>query len=60
MLLSVPGADSTTSLYYTDPEYDELADLVGVSAADRHVREDSVRCRGLGCELAHCSSGAPG
>ena len=30
-LLSIPGAGSTASLYYTDPEYDELADLVGVS-----------------------------
>ena len=30
MLLSVPGAESTSSLYYTDPEYDELAGLVGV------------------------------
>jgi hypothetical protein len=30
-LLSVPGAGSTASLYYTDPEYDELAGLVGVS-----------------------------
>ena len=32
-LLSIPGAGSTASLYYTDPEYDELADLVGVSRA---------------------------
>jgi hypothetical protein len=31
VLLSVPGAGSTASLYYTDPEYDELADLVGVT-----------------------------
>jgi len=30
-LLSVPGAGSTASLYYTDPEYDELAGLVGVT-----------------------------
>ena len=30
-LLSIPGAGSTASLYYTDPEYDELANLVGVS-----------------------------
>jgi hypothetical protein len=30
-LLSIPGAGSTASLYYTDPEYDELAELVGVS-----------------------------
>ncbi len=29
-LLSVPGAGTTSSLYYTDPEYDELAGLVGV------------------------------
>ena len=29
--MSIPGAGSTASLYYTDPEYDELADLVGVS-----------------------------
>jgi hypothetical protein len=33
-LLSIPGAGSTASLYYTDPEYDELADLVGVSEPD--------------------------
>jgi hypothetical protein len=31
VLLSVPGAGSTASLYYTDPEYDELAGLVGVT-----------------------------
>lgn len=30
-LLSIPGAGSTASLYYTDPEYDELAGLVGVA-----------------------------
>ena len=30
-LLSIPGAGSTASLYYTDPEYDELARLVGMS-----------------------------
>ena len=30
-LLSIPGAGSTASLYYTDPEYDELANLVGIS-----------------------------
>jgi hypothetical protein len=29
-LLSIPGAGSTASLYYTDPEYDELAGLVGM------------------------------
>jgi hypothetical protein len=30
-LLSIPGAGSTASLYYTDPEYDELANLVGMA-----------------------------
>ena len=30
-LLSIPGAGSTASLYYTDPEYDALAGLVGMS-----------------------------
>ena len=30
-ILSIPGAGSTASLYYTDPEYDELANLVGVA-----------------------------
>ena len=30
-LLSIPGTGNTASLYYTDPEYDALADLVGVS-----------------------------
>jgi hypothetical protein len=29
--LSIPGSGQTSSLYYTDPEYDELAGLVGVS-----------------------------
>ena len=32
-LLSVPGEGKTASLYYTDPEYDALADLVGVTSA---------------------------
>ena len=41
-LLSIPGAGSTASLYYTDPEYDELADLVGVPAAERDVRQRRV------------------
>jgi hypothetical protein len=31
VLLSVPGAGRTASLYLSDPEYDELANLVGVS-----------------------------
>ena len=31
-LLSVPGEGATASLYYTDPEYDALADLVGISS----------------------------
>jgi hypothetical protein len=30
-LLSVPGEGKTASLYYTDPEYDALANLVGVN-----------------------------
>ena len=42
MLLSVPGADSITSLYYTDPQYDELADLVGVSQPDGTFADDSA------------------
>jgi hypothetical protein len=29
--LSIPGAGSTASLYYTDPEYGELSDLVGIT-----------------------------
>ena len=32
-LLSVPGEGKTTSLYYTDPEYDTLAGLVGYDTA---------------------------
>ncbi len=32
-LLSVPGEGKTTSLYYTDPEYDALASLVGIDSA---------------------------
>ena len=31
-LLSVPGEGKTTSLYYTDPEYDALAGLVGIES----------------------------
>ncbi len=42
-LLSIPGPGSTASLYYTDPEYDELAGLVGVVGADRDVRRRGVR-----------------
>ena len=30
-LLTVPGEGATASLYYTDPEYDALADLVGIT-----------------------------
>ncbi len=33
-LLTVPGEGATASLYYTDPEYDELAGLVGLAAGD--------------------------
>lgn len=29
--LSIPGSGQTASLYYTDPEYDELSGLVGIS-----------------------------
>ena len=43
VLLSVPGADSTTSLYYTDPQYDELADLVGVSQPSGTFLDDSAQ-----------------
>ena len=32
-LLSVPGEGTTASLYYTDPEYDALAHLVGADTA---------------------------
>ena len=31
-LLSVPGEGKTASLYYTDPEYTALADLVGIES----------------------------
>ena len=31
-LLSVPGQGKTASVYYTDPEYDALACLVGVTS----------------------------
>jgi hypothetical protein len=41
-LLSIPGQGRTASLYYTDAEYEELAELVGVSggagAVDRSGR----------------------
>lgn len=33
VLLSVPGERATASLYYTDPEYDALAELVGITGA---------------------------
>jgi hypothetical protein len=32
-LLSVPGEGATASLYYTDPEYDALANLVGTGTS---------------------------
>ena len=32
-LLSVPGEGTTASLYYTDPEYDALANLVGIGTS---------------------------
>ena len=34
-ILSVPGEGKTASLYYTDPEYDQLASLVGTTSAHR-------------------------
>jgi hypothetical protein len=34
VLLSVPGADSTTSLYYLDSEYDLLSSYVGINETD--------------------------
>ena len=37
-LLSVPGSGKTASLYYTDAEYDALADLVGVTSAPGPAR----------------------
>ena len=37
-LLSIPGAGSTASLYYTDPEYDELAGPRRNRRAERHLR----------------------
>lgn len=41
-LLSVPGQGRTASLYYTDPQYDALSDLVGISGAAGKV-DDSGR-----------------
>jgi hypothetical protein len=32
-LLSVPGEGATASLYYTDPDYDALANLVGIGTS---------------------------
>lgn len=46
-LLSVPGEGSTASLYYTDPEYDALADLVGIETSDGVGKVDGS---GLGHE----------
>jgi len=46
-LLSVPGEGATASLYYTDPEYDALADLVGVTGGDGIGEQDRS---GLGHE----------
>jgi hypothetical protein len=39
-LLSVPGEGATASLYYTDPEYDALADLVGIESGTGTGRVD--------------------
>jgi hypothetical protein len=36
-LLSVPGEGQTASLYYTDPEYDALAGLVGITGDQGNV-----------------------
>jgi hypothetical protein len=41
-LLSVPGQGSTASLYYTDPEYDALADLVGQGTSTATVDQSGV------------------
>ncbi|MGH8826992.1 MAG: hypothetical protein ACRDVZ_05180 [Jiangellaceae bacterium] len=41
VLLSVPGAGSTASLYYTDPEYDDLAGLVGIAEPGGHFEKSS-------------------
>jgi hypothetical protein len=46
-LLSVPGEGATASLYYTDPEYDALADLVGIETSDGVGKVDGS---GLGHE----------
>ena len=40
-LLSVPGQGKTASLYYTDPAYDSLADLVGISGETGTGKVDS-------------------
>ncbi|HEY9378950.1 MAG TPA: hypothetical protein VIQ02_17885, partial [Jiangellaceae bacterium] len=44
-LLSVPGEGKTASLYYTDPEYVALADLVGI---DSETETGKVDRSGLG------------
>jgi hypothetical protein len=41
-LLSVPGRGETASLYYTDPEYDALADLVGQGTSTGTVDKSGV------------------
>lgn len=40
-MLSVPGEGKTASLYYTDPAYDELAELVGATSPALSGKVDS-------------------
>lgn len=40
-LLSVPGGGRTASLYYTDADYDVLADLLGAGAVDGVGKRDT-------------------
>jgi hypothetical protein len=52
VLLSVPGEGKTASLYFTDPEYDALAALVGVSAGVGAVdKSGATHERGPGVTL---------
>jgi hypothetical protein len=46
-LLSVPGQGRTASLYYTEPAYDALADLVGVTSASGTGTDSSSADPGL-------------
>jgi hypothetical protein len=47
-LLSVPGEGRTASVYYTDPDYEELSDLVGGTGIASRTIDDSGETHEVG------------